>query len=1084
MTMGRSTSDSVVFTAVLHGKRNSDRLSGREVTTREATAIVSEVRSESQPPLTFQPATIRSSGKRVLRSFLLEAVASVALLCLFDGRAFAECVATDAGTVNCTGFDPDGLIIAPPPPPGPSVVLDVAPGATVNGPLLIDGLSSLIFGNHGQINGNVTVTNNGNLSFDQNGTFGGTTLSVAGSGVNDLLVRAGRSVNTVILSGAQNIVDNLGVLNNTVTLHATASNQIINRSGAAINLLTSTGPRNTIDNAGLFNQGISFSNDHTAPNQYDNSIINRSGGVINGFNSIGGSYDEINNAGTINGTVSMGPGNDLYINSGQTSGAINAGDGNDVFAITSGNVCCTVNLGEGNDQAVIFNGTISSDVQAGGGNDLLAWQGGSIVAGIWMGSGNDTALLTNLTAINLVPGLPVDGGLGNDRLIWNNTQNGTGLDVTQLTYWEGIDLGLGSQLTFKNYSTLTLGDPETGTGVLSISNNSSVLAGNGTHVARPWDPGTLATVNNAGIIDLANSQETATDRFVIYGNYVGRNGRLNLQTVLGSDNSPSDQLVIQRNSTATATPTASGITSIYVSNLNGPGAMTTGDGIRVVDAVNGAATTPGAFALGARVAAGAYEYMLFRGGAIPNDANDNDWFLRSGVTLPPSPPTLLPAPVPPSVSPPTLLPVPVPPPPAPPPPPPPPVSPPSLLPAPLPPPPAPPPPSPPPPSPPPPPPPVDPAPPPPVDPVSPPSPPPPPPVDPAPLPSPPPPPVDPAPPSPSPPQPPSPPPVQTPLIRQEIPGYVMMPAIAQQMGITLAGTFHKRRGDQFLLDSPGIASTVWMRVLGQMQDQRWNSKVAGANYQLAPEFDGSLWGAQVGLDLSSYESAWGQGRLGVFYTHARTSGTVYGNTLAIDRNLSGRLELQGDSVGGYWTHIGQAGWYLDAVGMYTWLSGSASSRKGVGVDTSGSAFVASLEGGAPFSITRGWTLEPQAQIIWQRVSFENTSDPFSAIDYRSFDGFTGRLGLRLEGNAVAYGLAWRPFISADLWHNFSQTSNVMLNTTNVATAIKGTSLELRGGVSMQLSENVAAYGTVNYTTNVCGEMQRSVGGNLGLRVRW
>jgi len=35
-----------------------------------------------------------------------------------------------------------------------------------------------------------------------------------------------------------------------------------------------------------------------------------------------------------------------------------------------------------------------------------------------------------------------------------------------------------------------------------------------------------------------------------------------------------------------------------------------------------------------------------------------------------------------------------------------------------------------------------------------------------------------------------------------------------------------------------------------------------------------------------------------------------------------------------------------------------------------------------------------------------------------------------------------------------------------------------------LTANVAAFGSVDYATNLGGEMQRSVGGNLGIRVRW
>lgn len=74
--------------------------------------------------------------------------------------------------------------------------------------------------------------------------------------------------------------------------------------------------------------------------------------------------------------------------------------------------------------------------------------------------------------------------------------------------------------------------------------------------------------------------------------------------------------------------------------------------------------------------------------------------------------------------------------------------------------------------------------------------------------------------------------------------------------------------------------------------------------------------------------------------------------------------------------------------MYTWLGGSTSSIQGVGIDTDGNAIVASLESGVPFTIADNWTLEPQAQLIWQRVDFDDTRDLYSAIDFQSFDAVT------------------------------------------------------------------------------------------------
>lgn len=275
-----------------------------------------------------------AKGRRRSRFFLLETVAAAALLCLLDERAYAQCAAIDASTVNCSGFDPDGYTITPPPPPGPDVVLTVAAGANVNGPFSIDGLSNLTFNNNGQINGNITVTDNGNFSFDQNGTFGGTTVSVSGAGLNDVLVRAGRSVGTMNLTGGENEIENFGVLNNSVTLNAALENRVLNRAGAAVNQLTLLGPFNTIDNAGLFNQALTFTNGHTDSTREDNAdniVVNRAGATMNGLNSTGGAFDSIDNSGTINGSIDLGAGDDRYTNRAQTSGSVTLGDGNDFF---------------------------------------------------------------------------------------------------------------------------------------------------------------------------------------------------------------------------------------------------------------------------------------------------------------------------------------------------------------------------------------------------------------------------------------------------------------------------------------------------------------------------------------------------------------------------------------------------------------------------------------------------------------------------------------------------------------------------------------------------------------------------------
>ena len=77
--------------------------------------------------------------------------------------------------------------------------------------------------------------------------------------------------------------------------------------------------------------------------------------------------------------------------------------------------------------------------------------------------------------------------------------------------------------------------------------------------------------------------------------------------------------------------TATGTTSLDISNVGGPGAETTGNGILVVNAINGAMAA-GAFTLdNPELRAGGFDYRLFQGGI--NGTDPNDWFLRSSFIV-------------------------------------------------------------------------------------------------------------------------------------------------------------------------------------------------------------------------------------------------------------------------------------------------------------------------------------------------------------------------------------------------------------------------------------------------------------------
>jgi len=717
-----------------------------------------------------------------------------------------------------------------------------------------------------------------------------------------------------------------------------------------------------------------------------------------------------------------------------------AGFGNDTIIISDGMIGGNISVSGGTDSVTITGGTVAGDVLMSFGNDQFTWNGGGIVYGnIDMGADSDTAVLANLTDANFGATKRLTGGDGVDALTFDNVKSGK---VGRFDSWETINLTNDTRLTFD--TTLTLGDTGTGTGTLNIDAASTIYGGSAQSGINAFSPSQLASVFNAGRIDLTNGGSSTNDTFTIKGNYTGQNGLLFVDTVLGADASPSDKLVID-------TGNASGSTGIVVNNVGGAGASTVSDGIMVVEALNGATTTGGAFSLNGRVAAGAYEYFLFKGGVSAN-TNEN-WYLRSTLASGSQPaPVTEEEPVaeePEAAAPPPAL-----------------EQPPAELP-------------------------VDPNDPDPEDtsaPVT----------EDAQAPE-----APPTPPSaeaPNPPdnstgpsgQPPLPvgdvaPPspgatrvqgdVVT-LYREEVPVYSAVPPVAHHLALSTLGTFHERRGEQDLLKSGGYLPASWARVFGQDVDMRWKGTVA-------PGLDGQLYGIQAGQDLFGRETDSGHfDRFGLFFGYARATGDITGQALGWNNLAVGDLEITGTSFGGYWTHIGPQGWYLDAVLMGTWFGGSATSNENQGIDVDGHGVTASLEGGYPIALSDSWTLEPQAQLIWQSLSLDDQADRYSSVSFDSDNAWTGRIGMRLQGTEETSMGKLRPYLKANLWQNFSSDQTVYFGTDPIVTDLKGTSLEIGGGLTLDLTEKASLFATADYTTNLGGEKTRIWEGNIGLNVKW
>ncbi|OMP38896.1 autotransporter outer membrane beta-barrel domain-containing protein, partial [Stenotrophomonas sp. KAs 5-3] len=410
-----------------------------------------------------------------------------------------------------------------------------------------------------------------------------------------------------------------------------------------------------------------------------NDVLLLSDGTIDSVDQGGGDDQMTGTGGAVTGVVAQGSGRDDFIMSGGTIGALQQGDNIDTFRMSGGRIIGAFEDGDqawmtagrigrvnmkldknlwdqsggtvdgnvvtgfdtdtiiisgtayiggnisvsgGNDSVTITDGTVRGQVLLSTGSDTFNWSGGGIVYGaIDMGPDNDVANLSSLNQGNLGAVPLLDGGSGIDQLNFNNVKT-TG--VGRFQNWEAISLANSTELTFDG--DLVLGDSGTGTGTLTVDDTSTVYAGSGSHAVRPFNSGGLVEMVNAGRIDLTGTG--AGDVFTVRGNYRGDGGGLYLRTVLGADNSTSDRLVIDGGA-------VTGTTGIGVLNAGGSGAATLADGILVVQALNGGRTAPGAFSLFAPVAAGAYEYFLFKGGV--SAGTSENWYLRSTLVAGPAP---------------------------------------------------------------------------------------------------------------------------------------------------------------------------------------------------------------------------------------------------------------------------------------------------------------------------------------------------------------------------------------------------------------------------------------------------------------
>lgn len=492
----------------------------------------------------------------------------------------------------------------------------LATGALGTGPVSVAGNASLLFGGNADAGGlTITAAERGPLPTDNAGfvQFGGS----SSAGNARLVMNRDASAEFRDNASAGNaVIENRGGLTNIVSNATAGSARITNFSGGQINLL-----------------------DDASAGQA--TFINESGGLIDIFDRA--TADQATVVNTAGGRLRIRSLTAAGISIGSLSGA---GD-----VILGAKTLSTGGLNGDTEVSGVISGTGGSLVKVGTGTLTLSgantYTGGTALKQGRLNLGHSQALGTGALAMDdgTTLGFSADG-LTIANAIQLTGNNDPVIDTGAFNATLSGAISGGGFITKEGTGTLTLSGANNYTGATNVAqgtlragaaNTFSAASAHSVASGATLDLAgfsqTVASLANSGTVSLAGA--TAGTTLTVTGAYVGNNGVLRLGTVLNGTG-PSDRLVLDG-----ATASASGRTTVQIANLGGLGALTSGNGIEVVTASNGATTTAqttkDAFSLAnGHVDAGAYEYRLYAADA--NGAGEN-WYLRSSAIASPAAPT-------------------------------------------------------------------------------------------------------------------------------------------------------------------------------------------------------------------------------------------------------------------------------------------------------------------------------------------------------------------------------------------------------------------------------------------------------------
>ncbi|GKX53894.1 autotransporter [Leminorella grimontii] len=303
------------------------------------------------------------------------------------------------------------------------------------------------------------------------------------------------------------------------------------------------------------------------------------------------------------------------------------------------------------------------------------------------------------------------------------------------------------------------------------------------------------------------------------------------------------------------------------------------------------------------------------------------------------------------------------------------------------------------------------------------------------------------------------------LYRPEVANYVAAPYLNEQYGFDAIGTRHERIGD----DVSRSANGAWGRISGQHVENESGSFSYTTN----------TWFAQLGMDLyQAQNDADTKTIAGVMMTLGRQTTDAKDSVRSLMPDMStsvGNIDSDMYSLGAYYSRDTQDGAYLDLVTQGTYYRNEYSSDHDA--KQTGYGAVLSAEVGKAFPLGNGWSVEPQAQLMYQYLNLDAFHDDVSDVEGVSHSSVRARGGLRITKDMETV----KPYVTMDVVHSLNDAPDVKVGSTKMNSGFTETWWRMGTGVSVKVADRVSVYGDVKYQKDFSSDVD-GYSGNVGVKV--